>query len=227
MTQGQGGSGTWGPHDQGEVAAAPPGDGPPSTHGAAGPPSPQGAPAPPGYGPPPGYRAAGPPAGHGYPPPGAVSLPPGVSYASWGSRALALLIDALLMLACVAPAIAVTGVTASRAAPGEGPSTPVGIALVVLFVGGIGLWLFNIGWRQGARGQSWGKTVVGIHLVRESDLRPPGGGLGIGRYLLRSALGNATCGVYSLITGLWPLWDERSQSLDDKMLHTLVVRLPR
>jgi hypothetical protein len=37
-------------------------------------------------------------------------------------------------------------------------------------------------------------------------------------------LGGASFGVCTLLTYLWPLWDERRQSLDDKIFFTLVVR---
>jgi uncharacterized RDD family membrane protein YckC len=175
----------------------------------------------------PTYGQASPYGAYGQPPFGPPPLPEGVSYASWGSRLAALLIDSVMLFVCFAPALVVTAVAASRSEPGEGPSTPAGITIAVFFIGGILFWLYNFTWTQGKRGQSWGKRVVGIHLVGELELRPPGGGMGVARYLLRTALGNVTCGVYSVLTGLWPLWDEKNQSLDDKMLHTLVVRLPK
>lgn len=30
--------------------------------------------------------------------------------------------------------------------------------------------------------------------------------------------------VYSLVTYLWPVWDNRRQTIDDKIVHTLVVQ---
>jgi uncharacterized RDD family membrane protein YckC len=53
---------------------------------------------------------------------------------------------------------------------------------------------------------------------------PPGGGIGLGRYFVRQLLGGVSAGIYTLLTYLWPLWDERKQSLDDKIFSTLVVR---
>jgi uncharacterized RDD family membrane protein YckC len=96
---------------------------------------------------------------------------------------------------------------------------------VILCVAAFGWQIWNLGWRQGSVGWSWGKQVVGIKLVRESTAQPPGGWIGIGRLFLRYILGQVTFGIYTLLTYLWPLWDEKNQSLDDKMLSTLVVRV--
>jgi uncharacterized RDD family membrane protein YckC len=41
----------------------------------------------------------------------------------------------------------------------------------------LGLRIWNRYIRAGRTGQSWGKKVVGIRLVRESDLRPIGAGM--------------------------------------------------
>jgi uncharacterized RDD family membrane protein YckC len=182
--------------------------------------------------PPQGYPPQGyPPQGYpqqGYPPQrfGPPPLPPGVTLASWGARAAAYLVDVVALFACVVPGAVVTGLVVGPLEPGEDPA-PLGVVGIILgFAVPLLVWLYQFTWRAGARGQSWGKQVVGIHLVREFDVQPPGGGLGIGRYALRWALGNASCGGYTLVTLLWPLWDDRNQTLDDKMLHTLVVRLP-
>ena len=69
-----------------------------------------------------------------------------------------------------------------------------------------------------------GASIARIKLVRLADAVPPGGGIGLARYLLRTFLGNITFGIYTLLTYLWPLWDERRQSLDDKIFSTLVIR---
>jgi|SRR4051794_17902697 uncharacterized RDD family membrane protein YckC len=173
----------------------------------------------------PAYQVPAPPLGvpaYGPPP-----LPEGVAYAAWGLRALALVVDSLLLFACLVPGIVIAAIAAAEATPGQGPTAGIVLALVVLFVGGILVWLFQYCWLQGARGQSWGKQVTRIHLVRETDLLPPGGGVGVARYVLRSVLGQATCGVYTVLTLLWPLWDAKHQTLDDKIVHTLVVRFAR
>jgi uncharacterized RDD family membrane protein YckC len=188
-------------------------------------------PAPPGYGDP--YGQHGQQYG-GYPQPAygqAPWTPPGyggvptVRFASWGQRAAALLLDALFAFVLFLPGIVLVTVGAVQADDGN---DGVGGALLVvggvLMLAALAVQVWNQGWRQGAVGWSWGKQVMKIKLVRSTDAQPPGGGLGIGRLLLRGFLGNITLGVYTLLTYLWPLWDEKRQSLDDKILNTLVIQ---
>lgn len=159
----------------------------------------------------------------GSPPPG-YGGGPAVEYASWGARAAALLLDVLFSVLLYVPGIVVFVIGAVTGETEEDVNGPVLALGGLLMFAAILVMLWNQGWRQGAVGWSWGKQVVGIKLVRISDAQPPGGWLGIGRLFLRAVLGNVTFGVYTLLTYLWPLWDERNQSLDDKMLSTLVVR---
>ena len=185
---------------------------------------------PPGYPPPPpGYRP--PPPGYGPPPPGyrpnaGVPLPP---LASWGRRAVAAILDQLLFLACLLPAVLLAVVAATldeRVGLPDAVNAALLLAFVVLLVGGAVLSLRDQTWQQGKRGQSWGKRATGIRLVRELDLQPLGGGLGLARWGLRVALANATCGLYLPITFLAPLADERNRTLDDRMVQSLVIRPP-
>jgi uncharacterized RDD family membrane protein YckC len=162
------------------------------------------------------------------PPPPPPPLPPGVTYASWWIRGAAFVVDVVALFAVLVPAGAIGGglATAFEDPVTEAPPVWVFVVIVLLFVAGLGVWLWMFCWQAGSIGQTWGKRVVGIHLVSERTLRPPGGWIGVARYALRSAIGNATCGAYSVVTMLWPLWDERNQTLDDKMINTVVVRFP-
>ena len=83
----------------------------------------------------------------------------------------------------------------------------------------IGITIWNRYVRAGRTGQSWGKKVVGIRLVRESDGRPIGAGMAFVRDLAHIVDGFLYLGY------LWPLWDEKKQTLDDKIFSTLVVRV--
>ena len=164
--------------------------------------------------------------------------PPGygaatANLASWGSRAGALLLDMLFTaLVSVPGLIALIATIASAdtetAADGTTRITNVNGGLVgltvLLYLLPIAFQLWNHGWRQGAHGWSWGKQVVGIKLVSQATGQPPGGWTGIGRLLVRGLLGGVTGGIYTILTYLWPLWDERNQTLDDKIWSTLVVR---
>lgn len=157
----------------------------------------------------------------GAPPPGYGAV--NADFASWGARAGALLLDVLFTILLYVPGLALiiaAGATAENEDDVNGALVAVG-GLLLLAALIVQLW--NQAWRQGSQGWSWGKQVVGIKLVKAATMQPPGGWLGVGRFLLRNLLGNVTFGVYTLLTYLWPLWDDKKQSLDDKILSTYVV----
>lgn len=165
------------------------------------------------------------------------SPPPGygggarTDYASWGARAGALILDGIfatllfIPTLIVAIAIAATADTVTNADGTTEVTDANGglIALAILLgLAAVVVAFWNQGWRQGSKGQSWGKQIVGIKLVKESTGQPPGGGLGLGRLLLRQVLGVVP--FFFLVDYLFPLWDEKHQTLTDKIVSTLVVR---
>ena len=149
-------------------------------------------------------------------------VPAGAVLASYGQRVAAYLIDALIALLLTVPGTVLIVVAAVAADDGDVNGGLIALG-VVLILAGVVVHVWNQGWRQGAVGQSWGKGIMRIRLVRMADGVPPGGGIGLARYFLRQLLGNATGGVYTVVDLLWPLWDERRQTLDDKIVSTLVV----
>lgn len=173
-----------------------------------------------GHYPPPAYGGYG---AHG----SAHGIPPGVELASWGQRVGATLLDGLFGFLLVIPGMVVliAGAIAADNNAGE-VNAAAGTLLTVgglLILAGVVVAFYNQSWRMGRTGWSWGKQVMKIKLVRATDGVPPGGGVGLGRYLVRQLLGSVSFGVYTLLTYLWPLWDERHQTLDDKIFSTLVV----
>ena len=85
-------------------------------------------------------------------------------------------------------------------------------------------WLVTI-----KRGQTPGKQVVGIRVIRKSG-EPSGRAYTFVREfvvkgLLLGLLVGATGGVVILVNYLWPLWDSERQALHDKLMSTLVVRI--
>ncbi|HST67969.1 MAG TPA: RDD family protein [Mycobacteriales bacterium] len=176
------------------------------------------------------------PYGQQYPQSPWGSAPPGYArppadLASWPARAGALILDGIFGLLLAIPAGIAFGVTfgtADTSTNSDGTTEVTNLnggllaLAIVLAIAAVVVGIWNQGWRQGSLGWSWGKQVVGITLVREVDGRPPGGWTGIGRLLLRNVLGIVP--FYTIVDYLWPLWDEKNQTLDDKMLSTLVVR---
>ncbi|MFI5775734.1 RDD family protein [Nocardia sp. NPDC051570] len=203
-----------------------------------GPPQPgYGAPQP-GYGAPqPGYGAPQPgygPPQPGYPPmPGYQPYGPVPPYASWAARVGATLIDGLIIgvptiiLYTLGIAIGTSNMTCtsnddtgSYSTSCSGGLSAGGVAL--MFAGALvalvgGLYLL---YREGVTGQTPGKKVLGIKLIREADGQTIGFGMSIVRRIC-----HVVDGLPCYLGYLWPLWDDKRQTFADKILHTIVVKL--
>ena len=78
----------------------------------------------------------------------------------------------------------------------------------------------------GEMGQTFGKRVVGIQ-VRDAA---SGGAIGAERAALRYVVVGmfrviVFFGLFTVLDGLWPLWDPKRQALHDKIAGSVVVRL--
>lgn len=189
-------------------------DGPVDQPPVAGPPIPPYAP------PQPGPYGSQPPQGWGAPAqpgvwgpqdtvPGRSPLPPQGSqlrYALWSERVGATLFDALMVLAVT---VAVTVVT-------------FGVLEDLSSLAGVAAWGW-IAWLNGSKGQSPGKAVMGLKVVRDTDGTTLGGPVGLVRTLVLGLLGSLTIGIFWLLAVLWPVWDEKKQALHDKMFGAVVV----
>ena len=89
---------------------------------------------------------------------------------------------------------------------------------------GMMLGLFYFVWTTARSGQTWGKRLMGIKVIR-SDGSPPGWGRSIVRYPLGFGIELALLYVLvGFLAWLWPLWDNDRQAWHDKMAKTYVVR---
>jgi uncharacterized RDD family membrane protein YckC len=79
--------------------------------------------------------------------------------------------------------------------------------------------LVIVGYLNGATGQTPGKRIVGLRLIRERDGQLLGGGMGVVREIAH-ILDSLAC----LIGWFWPLWDAKRQTFADKICGTVVVR---
>ncbi|MCU1646343.1 MAG: hypothetical protein JWN03_6618 [Nocardia sp.] len=208
----------------------PPQDGPPPGYG-----YPQQQPAQPGYNyPQQGYA----PAGYGYSPFDNRYGQPQLPYAHWGARVGAFLIDRLIFFVPVV-ILEILGVTlgidyadcstysSSSSSNYDydsvcrgGGFNAVGyiclfLALTVFIAGG----LFLV-YLEGSSGQTPGKKALKIRVVREFDGQPLGFGLALGRTFLH-VVDSMAC----YLGWLWPLWDEKRQTLCDKIVHTVVIKV--
>jgi uncharacterized RDD family membrane protein YckC len=228
------------PPPPGNYPPPPPGNYPP-------PPPPQsgGFPPPQGQGyPPPQGQGYPPPQGQGYPPQGggfpAATGPGGTlpkeAYTPWGTRVLAYIIDYIpvliiegigwLLLIGTRETACVTD--ASEYDLGEfcatGASTTGQIAAFLTGLIALAYIIWNLGSRQGKTGSSIGKGIMKFKIVSEKTGQPIGFGMSVVReliYLVAAGL----CGIVWLIAVLFPLWDDKRQTLVDKIVSTIAVPL--
>lgn len=180
------------------------------------------------------YPPAPPPSG-GYapPPPGpAIRGLPQRAYTSWISRAAAYLIDVLpfvvilgvgwLVLQNSVDSACLTDITRYDVDQicSIGYST-VGVTVMwgAVVVGLIYL-VWNYGYRQGTTGSSIGKSVLKFKVVSENTGEP----VGFGMSLLRQIC-HIVDAVPFYLGYLFPLWTAKRQTLADKMMATVCLRL--
>ena len=128
-------------------------------------------------------------------------------YADWGVRVVGYLIDSLLVVA-----VNIVFSILSRISSGFG--------LLQLLVD-LGIW----GWfaiQVGATGASPGMRVMGLKCINEQTGQPIGAGLGVVR-----AIAHVVDFIICDIGFLFPLWDEKRQTLADKIMSTVVITVPK
>jgi len=159
----------------------------------------------------PGYHPT--PAAGGY-----VADPPGYymgrTLANWPQRVGAYLIDNLI--ASIPAFLAV--ILFSGTQPGENPSAGAGLVAFLLYLVSLGIWIYNRAILAGRTGQSWGKQVLNLRLVRMADGQPMGGGMAFVR-----DLAHIVDALPCYIGYLFPLWDARRQTFADKIMSTVVL----
>lgn len=202
-------------------AQQPPPPGPQSPQ--PGPQSPVGAPqAPPA---PPGYGGPVPPGGWHQPQPTAFT-PPG-ELASWGSRVGATLLDGLILTVSL---VVVIAVIAGLAAVNETVALVIGIPLGIAAFAGWFVYAPYFMRREGARnGQSLGKQIVGIRVVRDNGVPMTFGPAFLREFVVKTLLFGTVGGAFFLslpllLDYLWPLWDDQDRALHDMIVTTHVVR---
>jgi len=142
-----------------------------------------------------------------------------VTYANYGSRAAAYIIDFLILWG-----IAITSGIIGFTMLFSETSRPIGIILLVaavIWIPAGAIWNYIV--RQGSTGQTLGKSRMGIRLVRVDTGRPIGAGLAIVRVLAGWIFNSLTGGLFLIVDLLFPAFDKRRQRVVDKILNTVVV----
>jgi len=143
----------------------------------------------------------------------------GRQLASWQERMGASLIDALLI---VSPALAAmvyfatSNVSTADVMAGHGGRTV--LVNDLLWLGALLFYVYNRWLLQGRTGQTWGKRILHLRLVRMDNGYPPGPGHAFIRDIAHML--DVPCIPIGL---LWPLWDGRRQTFADKLASTVVL----
>lgn len=180
--------------------------------------------------PPPGYQPP-PPPGYQYPPQQPYGATPQGTpwgeYAGWWSRVGASLLDGLIGIAIAIIPVAVGAFIAFQDAEVDpltdeitGGVEPIGIVLMVLgyvLVFAFGIW--NTVFRQGRKGQTVGKSIVGIQVIKGDTGQFLGAGTAFLRWLMSAILGGLCFLDY-----LWPLWDAKKQTWHDMIVGSVVIK---
>ncbi|MBV9384111.1 MAG: RDD family protein [Streptosporangiaceae bacterium] len=131
-------------------------------------------------------------------------------YASWLTRVAATLVDSVPQLVLTVIAIVVLS---------AGKGSTVALLFAMLFyLSALGVAIYNRWIRAGRTGQSWGKQVVGVRLIDEETRQPIGALMAFVR-----DLAHVIDGLICYIGYLFPLWDQKRQTIADKIVHTVVV----
>ncbi|MFE3446995.1 protein kinase [Nocardia sp. NPDC059180] len=143
-------------------------------------------------------------------------------FASWGARFGAALLDGLPagMLAGLGIVILQATSTTPTASNPSGGSSGSGSAVMALcYAVALAYLVWNVGFRQGTTGQTWGKKVVGISVIGIQTGLP----LGVGTSIARQ-LAHIVDALPCYLGFLFPLWDAKAQTIADKMIGSVVVR---
>ena len=197
--------------------------------------------------PPPPPPAYPPPATNPYAQPGPAPAPPGnygyyASAASpavdplgrplaeWWKRLVAYLIDGLvvgipliiLWFVLLIPSMANTTTDPQTGAITSGGGLVAGSILLGVLISLAASVAYSTILNGGPSGQTFGKKALKIQVRDASNGGPIGYGRAFIRYFVPALIGSV-CGLFQLLDGLWPLWDEKRQALHDKIANSLVV----
>jgi uncharacterized RDD family membrane protein YckC len=151
----------------------------------------------------------------------------GKQLASWGSRVGATLLDWLILLIPVTLLIVLVVVVALSSDVG---GIVTAILSSLLYLVAVLVYAPLLMGRQGAHnGQTWGKQIVGIRVVRDSGQQVDIGFAFLREFVVKGLLfgfvGSFFFSIPTLIDYLWPLWDDQNRCLHDMVVSTHVVRV--
>jgi uncharacterized RDD family membrane protein YckC len=145
-----------------------------------------------------------------------VSSSPAVAVASepadFGQRLGAFLFDLLLFVIVLMVATFVLSSFSKKSIVSSNAM------LAAFYVAAFGLFALNFVLLAARGGQTVGKRLVGIRIVRASG--EPVGFVGV---LLRHCVGYSLSALFGFLGFLWVIWDSKHQGWHDKIARTIVV----
>jgi uncharacterized RDD family membrane protein YckC len=174
---------------------------------------------------PPGYRGPVPAGGWQQAAPAPYPWA-GAPLAGWWSRVGAAVVDALILTAVVAVLVALVVLVALGS---DVAGVIVGVIAFFGYIAAALLYAPLLMARAGPKnGQTWGRQVVGIRVVRDTG-EPVGFGFAVLRELVVKTLlfgvvGGFFASIPTIIDYLWPLWDDENRALHDMIVETHVLR---
>ncbi len=141
---------------------------------------------------------------------------PAPALSNWGKRALGALVDygPIVILSWIGQGISSAMINASTGAP----SAAGAIISLVLSLAGLGYWVWNTVLKGGKTGVTLGRSIAKTKLVSESTGQPIGPGMAILRQIA-----HVVDSLICYIGWLFPLWDQKRQTIADKIVKTVVI----
>jgi uncharacterized RDD family membrane protein YckC len=149
---------------------------------------------------------------YGAPPPQQAGARP---FAGWWSRVAAQLVDSIIV-SIIPLLLYFVALSSSDTAAG----LVIGLGSIVI---GIVYYALTIGRSGPNNGQTLGKQLLNIRIVRESG-EPMTAGTAILRETLIKGILMGICFIVTILNYLAPLWDGRNQAWHDKIVNTMVVQ---
>jgi uncharacterized RDD family membrane protein YckC len=150
----------------------------------------------------------------------------GQPLASWGSRLAAYLIDGLILLI---PVVVLTIIVVAIAAGSDTGAIVTGILGFLAFLVVAFIYAPFLMAREGPNnGQTWGKQMLGIRVVRDNGQTMSFGWAALREIAVKGLAVTIASSIIPFIPWFldffWPLWDDENRALHDMIVSTHVVR---
>ena len=139
--------------------------------------------------------------------------------AQWPQRALGGLID---YIALGIPGFILTSIGGAKVDTATGVTTGPNILYYLGLLYFLALSVYNRWYRGGTTGQTIGRGVAGVKLVKEATGQP----VGMGMAFVRD-IAHIVDSIICYVGWLFPLWDSKRQTLADKIVSTVVITAPK